>query len=147
APVVQKALWRIPGPFVPVIQTIENRLSSKELADAVAAGARQIAQNAMEPLDAKAGEQQYLSAHEFARHLEGYVLFKTGIGLSIKLKEKNASVRGKDFASVDIDAPSPVDQVALLHIHLPQIDGRNDLWKEALKNTWPKETATEEGRD
>lgn len=135
APTKNAAVWRHPGPFTKAMPMVEARLANAAYADPITKAAQVIAMEAMEPIDAKPGDPRYLSTSHFERHLEAYVLAKTGLGIALQLNGHKVSVPGKDFEAVDL--ASPVKQISLVHIHLPLMDGRAPLWAAAIDNTWP----------
>ncbi len=139
SPSQNAALWRHPGPFKNAMPLVEARLANAPYAGVIAQGAKTIASMAMEPVDAKPGDPKYLAATHFERQLEAFVLAKTGLSLAISLHGKRVSVPGKDFDAVDLT--QPVKQIALVHIHLPFMDGRAPLWGAAIDGTWPTATA------
>jgi hypothetical protein len=129
------------GVFEQAMPHIEARFKGKEGASTHARlrleSLRELAKEALK--DAKSASagatpEQYLPGEHFAREVEAYVLAKTGIALGIKLREKKISVGGSTVNAVD--ATNPIEQIKVLFIHMPLIDGRSPLWKDLMENTW-----------
>ena len=131
-------VWKYPGPFAKALPLIESRLSSTTYADVIARGAEVIAKEALEPATAAQGQPQFVSVTHFERHLEAYVLAKTGIAVALTLRGRKVPVAGIDVNALDLS--NPVEKISLVHIHLPYIDGRSPIWGKAIDNTWPAQT-------
>ncbi len=103
----------------------------------------EIAREALVPLPAAPSTggttkkpDQVIKREHFARELEAYILAKTGIMVGLTLRKK--SVTAPSGATVDsVDESDPVEQMKLLFIYLPRIDGRSPLWGKAVDQTWP----------
>jgi hypothetical protein len=138
-------LKREQGVFTDAVPLIHNRLANKAYAEPIRMAAFEIAREALVELPvpkpaqgAKAPPTQaepVLKPAHFARQLEQFILAKTGIVLSLKLNHaKVTAPSGKDVNTVD--EQNPVKEIRILHVHLPFIDGRSPLWKDAIHNTW-----------
>lgn len=134
APVANKALFKKLGPFEKALPMVESRMKDKVYATPIAAAAREIAAEALDPPVASAGERRHLAAGHFARQLEAYILVRAGFAFSITLNTTKVAAAGKEVTAVDL--ANPVKQVALVHIHLPYMDGRAPFWKAAIDKTW-----------
>jgi hypothetical protein len=81
---------------------------------------------------AKTKTIELFSPRHFARELEGFILGKTGIVLSLDFSTKEENLEGKKDQLID-----QVKEIKVLHIHLPFVeDGRSHLWIDVLDKTW-----------
>jgi len=137
-----------------VRQPIENRFRNAEYAKTVRLAAFDIASEFLEdlPVADVAGAppagtaktpEKVLTPRHFARKLEGFILTELGIGVSLKLNTE--TIKAPNGHNVEVIASTnTVKEISITYVHLPYIDGRNDLWGNAIKNTWP--TADEDYR-
>lgn len=140
------SILKYPGVFTDAVPLIHNRLSNPAYAEPIRLAAYQIANEALEPLPVPkppkgakaqppAKADSVLKPAHFARQLEEFILAKTGIVLGLKLnRTKVTAPSGKEVTTVDDQ--NPVQQIKILHIYLPYIDGRSPLWINAINNTW-----------
>jgi len=114
---------------------IQNRLKDATYAKPIRLAALKLASEVLEDSSrskpaksakAPSDTDKILKSHHFARRLEEFIFFKTGILLDIKLNAKKDSKSG------------PFENLKIVYIHLPFIDGRSPLWQSVVKNTWKK---------
>jgi uncharacterized protein DUF4157 len=140
-------MLKYPDVFTAAIKLIHSRLNSNVYADPIRVAATQIASEALMdlpvPKPAKGTQakstpavEQVIKPTHFARALEGYILAKTGVVLSLTFNHTKTTA--PDGTEVEIiDETKPLQEIKILNIYLPYIDGRSPLWIESVKNTWP----------
>jgi hypothetical protein len=133
--------------FIDALAFIEKRFNGKRQQDEVEeanltdVSVQEVARDSLSPpasgKDASA-KRQVIKPGEFCRDLESYVAARTGVVLGLKPREVAAPADAT--AKKTISDTDPFEEIRVLFIYLPGIDGRSPLWREAMDKTWPNQT-------
>ncbi|MFO1302110.1 MAG: DUF4157 domain-containing protein [Burkholderiales bacterium] len=145
----------VPKVFSKVVGDIVRLLGDKLKRDDVVNAVYEIAKEALDDLPSPPAAPgankpkkvpRYIRPGHFKRALEGYILSRSGIAVSLSFTTVEKTAPSGTVVEA-LDPTCKLEKMSVLHVYLPYIHGNHNLWTLALENTWPVTKTDAKERD